>query len=134
MGTKFLDEKVSQRFNRQASEALVANRLVKINATDHEQVDQCDTANDVACGVAEYDYASGNEASIKCGGHLQIEAGGAISPGDELVSDADGKVVPRGTTATTLYNVVGRALSAAADTELVMVDWNPYSVWGANAS
>ncbi len=88
----------------------------------------------VAIGVAEFTYASGKEAVIKCGGILKIEAGGTITPNAELVSDGSGKVVARGTTATTLYNVIGRALTDAADGELVMVRWGPYSTWGDNAS
>lgn len=134
MADKFLDEQVSLRISREAAEALTENRLVKINGSDNEKVDMCDTANDVAIGVAEFTYASGKEAAIKCGGILKIEAGGTITPNAELVSDGNGKVVARGTTATTLYNVVGRALTDAADGELVMVRWGPYSTWGANAS
>lgn len=134
MATKFLDQQVTFRYSRKASEAITAKRLLELNASDHEQVDQADGANDKCCGVAEHGGAAGDEISIAAGGHIAIEAGGTIAVNDELVSDSSGRVVARGTTATVAYNVVGRALTQAATGELCMVAWNPYVVWGANAS
>lgn len=134
MATKFLAENVTQQMSRKASEVLVANRLVEINASDHEQVDQADAANDKCCGIVGFAAVATQEVPVKCGGHLMLEAGGTIAVNDEIVSDNVGRGVARGTTATTLYNVVGRALTQAASGELFMVAWGPYGVWGANAS
>lgn len=135
MATKFLAKSVTHRFGRRASEALTANRLVEINAADYEKVDQCDGANDVAIGIVEFDTAADKEAVIMDGGHLPIVAGsGGLAIGDEVVSDANGKGVARGSTATTRYNVIGRALTAAAEDEIAMVAWGPYTTFGANAS
>lgn len=134
MSTKFLDKHVTTHLSRKASETLTKYRLVEINATDHEQVDQADAANDKCLGVVAYDAQAGDEVTVECGGILAVEAGGTIALHDELVTDNAGKVVARGTTATTLYNVVGRALTQAASGELCMVAWGPYTVWGANAS
>ncbi len=134
MATKFLAEQVTQQMSRKASEALVAHRLVEINAADHEQVDQADAANDKCVGIVGYAAVAGQEVAVKCGGHLVLEAGGTVAVGDEIVADSVGRGVARGVTATTLYNVVGRALTAAASGEHFMVAWGPYGVWGANAS
>lgn len=134
MATKFIAEQVTQRMSREASEALTGKRLVKLNATDHTKVDMCDTANDVAVGVTEFDCASGALASIKCGGHLELEAGGTIAIGDEIVTDNVGRGVARGSTAATRYNVIGRALTQAASGETFTVAFGPYTTFGANAS
>ena len=133
--TKFLDVHVAERMSREAAAAVTANRLVAIDGTDHTKAAQLTGANALADGVAEDDVAVGKQFSIATGGRLSIMAGATIVPGDELVSDSSGRVVPRVTTpATALQKVVGRALTAAAIDELVMVKWGPYSVWAANAS
>lgn len=134
MATKFLDNHIAQRMSRTANGAVTENRLVAIDGTDHEQAAQVSGANAVCDGIALSTVADTKEFAIATGGRLQVLAGGAVVPGDELVSDANGKAVKRGTTATVLYNVNGRALTTAAADELVMVAWGPYSVWGANAS
>ncbi len=135
MATKFLEPRVLDRISRECSEAVTEKRLVKVNATDHEQVDMVDTANtDKALGVAEVSGVAGEEISIATAGMLPVEAGGTIAAGDELVPDASGRVVARGTTATVLYQCVGFALSAAAVGETVMVQWTRYVTPGANAS
>jgi hypothetical protein len=59
-------------------------------------------------------------------------AGGNIVPDDELISDANGKVVKRGNLVSTLYNCIGRALTAAAADELVTVQWCPFTVRGGD--
>lgn len=134
MGSKFFATRVDRRFGREASETITVNRCVKINATDNSKMDMCG-ANERACGIAEFDYAAGNEGAIMAGGHLPIEAGsGGFSEGDELISDADGRGVPRGSVASTRYFVIGTALTDAAEGEVGMVDFRPYSTFGANAS
>jgi hypothetical protein len=132
MATKFLDKHVTLRLSRKASETLTKYRLVEINASDHEQIDQADAANDKCLGVVAHDAEAGDEMSVECGGILAIEAGDTVGLHDELVSDSSGRVVARGTDEETLYNVVGRAVTQAAVGELCMVAWNPYTTWGAN--
>lgn len=132
--TKFLDPQVLMRVSRIPGGTIAANQLVKVNATDHTKADQAG-ANEKCLGVAEVAGASGDrDIPIACRGHLPVVAGGTIAIGDELVSDAAGKAVVRGTTATVLYQCIGRALTAAANGEICMVDFAPFSVWGANAS
>ena len=133
--TKFLDVSITERMSRNALSMLAPNLLVAIDGSDHTSVRQITAANTHADGVSEHDGAVGKEASIATGGRIPILAGGTIVPGDELVSDILGRVVPRAVTpATAQQNVVGRALTAAAIGELVMVKWGPYSIWAANAS
>lgn len=134
MGSKFFAKRVDRRFSRQASEAITGQRCVKINATDNGKMDMCGS-NERACGIAEFDYPANVEGAVMAGGHLPIIAGsGGFSEGDELVSDADGKAVVRGTTATTRYHVIGVALTDAAENEIGFVDFRPYTTFGANAS
>lgn len=135
MAAKFLAKSVRHRFSRKASEALTELRLVKINGADNEKVDMCDTANDVPCGIVEFGAAADKEAVIMDDGHLPLVAGsGGFSAGDEIVSDNAGKGVVRGSTATTRYNVIGRALTDAAENEIGIVDYRPYTTFGGNAS
>jgi hypothetical protein len=132
---KFLAPSVSHRFSRKASEALTANRFVKLNATDAEKVDMCDTANDPALAVVEFDTEADAEAVLMDGGHIPIVAGtGGLSIGDRIVSDDEGRGVAIGATATTSYNVRGIAISEAAEDEIAMMQWAPHTTFGGNAS
>lgn len=131
--TKFLDQQITARMSRICGAAVTANRVVKIDGTDHTKITHCG-ANEKGNGVAEIGGATGDEIPVATGGILAVRAGGTIALNDEVVSDGNGQVVARGTTATTLYHVVGRAITQAASGELVMIQWGPYAVWGANAS
>ena len=132
--TKFLAEKVRGTFSRKAQAAITKNRVVKIDGTNHDQCSLCAATTDVAIGVSQSDASTGDEVLIADEGHLQIIAGGTIALNDELIPDANGAVTARGTTATVLYPVVGRAMTQAAAGELVMCKWAPFRVPGANAS
>lgn len=129
--TKFLDTNITSRLSRIASAALTQYLLAKINAADHSKCDPVAAANAVCCGVIEDAVASGKEASLANGGRVTLRAGGAIVVNDEIVSDANGKGVARGDLSTVAYNVVGRALTAAADGELFTLEWHPYVIRGA---
>lgn len=131
--TKFLDPQVLQRISRVAGGAILAKTLVIVNATDYGKCDQAG-ANGQCIGISDNGHAAGEDVSVMCRGHLPLVAGGTVAKGDEIVADAAGKGVVRGTTATTLYNVIGRALTGAAAGEIFMVDFGNYTVWGANAS
>ena len=111
-----------------------ANRFVAIDETDHEQVRPCFSFNDVVFGVLGHDGSAGQEAMIKCGGHVAVLAGATIAVGDEIVTDLDGLAAKRGIAAQARYNVVGRSLTAAEPGELLVLEFRPYTVFGANAS
>jgi hypothetical protein len=133
--TKFLESQVTARLSRVAAAAITVNRLVKIDS-DYGKVIQTFTANTdcAGIGVAEATVASGGDVPIACGGILTVEASGTIVAGDELIAHTDGTVRARGTTATVLYAIYGRALTGAATGELLTMAWGPYTVPGANAS
>lgn len=132
--TKFLEEQVTLRLSRLSGGVVAAKRFVKSNAADHGRADQCG-ANERLIGVsAVAAAAAGEDLPVNCGGILTVDAGGTIAVGDEVVSDANGKAVARGVTATVQYFVAGKALTQAAAGEQVSVQWGPYAIWGANAS
>jgi len=131
--TKFLEEHLLLTMSRVAASAVTARRFVKLNAADHTKCDPA-TANDPVFGVALNDAAIGEQVVIAVKGQTYLDAGGAIALEDEIVSDANGKAVARGVTATVLYKVAGKAITQAANNEQVSVDLSKYNVWGANAS
>lgn len=130
--TQFLDQQITARMSRTASDIIPAKRLVAINATDHTLIDLAG-ANARCNGVAEVAATAGDEIAVAHGGNIVVQAGATIELNDELVSDESGRVIPRGVTADVLYHVIGRALTQAAEDELLTVAWGPYAVWGDNA-
>lgn len=56
-------------------------------------------------------------ATVGVLGISKVEAGGAVSAGDEVTTDANGKAI----TAASGNNIAGVALAAGADTEVVPV-------------
>lgn len=135
--TKNLAEQILLKVTRSARVAItVARTLVKVNATTTADATQCELcgANGEVLGIIEAAAVAGEYASIICAGHAYCLAGGTIAIGDELVSDASGQAVARGTTATVNYLVFGKALSAAAAQEWVLVAFGRNAIWGTNAS
>src|SRR5574343_52255 len=50
-------------------------------------------AGDPVLGVADADYTAGEQAGVNTHGEILVEAGGPISEGDELTTDAVGRAV-----------------------------------------
>lgn len=113
MQTK-LENKNGLTVTRTASAVLIKNRLVITNAGDDSKIDQSGLNGD-AVGLIEVSPIADEQAAVFVGGIKPCEAGAAVAAGDRIMSDATGRGVPRGTTAGTIYNVQGRALSAAAN-------------------
>jgi hypothetical protein len=68
-----------------AGEALTKNRFVDCLGT---------TVVDLKCaGVTLFDVASGETATIQMSGIAVVESGGAITAGNHVSADADGKAV-----------------------------------------
>lgn len=66
-------------------------------------------------GVAGHVAAIGEAVRLRIAGVVDVVAGAAVVPGDWLViAGTTGKVTPAGTTAGTVYNIIGVALEAAA--------------------
>lgn len=70
-----------------ASADLTRNRL--IGADGHT----C-AAGALSPGACEYTVSAGEQAAINAKGLIIVEAATAISAGDEIESDADGKAIP----------------------------------------
>lgn len=86
-------------------------------------IEPCDVAGEAALGVAANDAAAGQLVKVFCRGNgivLPITAGGTITAGDEIQTDAAGKAItfapPTTTTATALptVRVMGYAIDSAA--------------------
>jgi len=83
-------------------------------------------ANAKALGVTQYDFAAGEMAGVIVSGIALVEAGGAISAGQAVTSDAEGKAVAASAATVTVpsgtanavagtYNVDGGVLPQAVN-------------------
>lgn len=115
------------------------NRFVKVSTAADNTVLEAD-ANERVCGVcygSSEDFTStshvtsGNQCMIRAGGIVEIEAGGSITRGALVKSDADGKAVAAATTGTTLQWVAGEALESGADTKMIKIKLNIFSHYPA---
>ena len=101
-----------------ATAALGAGILVKISSGE---VVVATAATDKIIGVTENSCEAGEVVSVRlrnAQGTAKVKAGGNVSVGDYLTSDADGEVVA---TTTVGEEVVGLALEAGADNDLIEV-------------
>ena len=76
-------------------------------------------AGEAADGVLINDPANGGAAAVVVFGRTIVEAGGNITAGAEVASDATGKVVA----AVTGNIVLGKAVEAAVNGQLITVDF-----------
>lgn len=117
------------KVTRTASAELVGPRFVKENAGDDTKIDQCGN-NENALGLICVNPIANEVLTVDLTGVKPVEAGAAVAVGDEIMSDASGRGIPRGTNSTTTYRVLGRALSqASAAGEQFSILLNPYSVY-----
>lgn len=115
-----------------AAAAIEAGRIVKFAAADNE-VQKSAAATDISLGVAaneNFDVASGETVDVVVGGVCRVKAGGTITRGALLVSDANGKAVVAAPAAGTNNQIIGRALAAAVLDDLVDVLVIPVSTQG----
>jgi hypothetical protein len=80
-------------------------------------------AGQIAFGVAKYDVASGSLGGVygTPGRIVPVVAGGAVTAGQKVMSDAAGEAVTWTSAASEANNALGYALNTAADGELVEV-------------
>lgn len=106
-----------------ASGAQIGGGLaVKKGGTDLDEVVVCG-AGEAAVGIMESTAPAGRGGPVAYAGTTYAVAGAAITTGDWLKSDANGKLVP---TVGEDTNVVARAWSnAAQEDDLVMVEVRP---------
>lgn len=122
-----LENKDGLSVTRTASAALIGPRFVKENAGDDTKIDQCGS-NENALGLMEVSPKLDESTKVNLSGLKPCEAGAAVAVGDEIMSDATGRGIPRGVVAGTLYFVQGRALSAAGVGEYFTLEINKYTV------
>lgn len=87
----------------------------------------CNAAGEKALGVVYNDPANGQAATIAYGGIARVVAGGAITIGNAIATDNQGRAVA----ATTGQTILGEAMSAASTAgEIVSVLLRPYAASG----
>lgn len=106
-----------------AAAAIVEGQLVKF-ASD-TTVTPCTAATDIACGVALKAAASGADVDVVMGSQFRVKAGGTLTRGAEVVSDASGYGVAATLGNTTVNYSVGRALEGGNSGEYVAVQVMP---------
>lgn len=93
-------------------------RFVKVGSTG--SAEECDTANELAVGIALEASASGDTAVIPVavfdGGVLEVEAGGTIAIGSLVATANDGQAVAATGAGT---RALGVALTAGADGQIM---------------
>ncbi|AAT88395.1 hypothetical protein ATY41_10730 [Leifsonia xyli subsp. xyli] len=105
-------------FARQASAAITGVQLVVVSGSG--TVAPAGAASASWLGVSGFDAASGDNVTVFSEGVQRIVASGGITAG-ALVEGAAGGKVAMHANGTNDYNVVGLALSTAADGALVEV-------------
>lgn len=90
---------------------IAINRWVKQDTTQDRAVLQAAAASDVLLGVAQEAGTSSNHIGVQSasGTIAKIEAGAAVTRGDQLTTDGSGRAI----TAVTGNNTGGKALMAA---------------------
>ena len=90
--------------------------IVQLDATG--KIEVAESATDLIVGVLQNEPLVGEAAFYRFGGTAKVKAGGVIAIGDWVTSDSAGE----GVATTTDGNIViGRALEAAADGDIIEV-------------
>ena len=88
--------------------------LVKLDTANNESVVVCSANSDRVVGVVTNKPTAGQPATVMCYGITKVQAGGTITRGDPLMSDASGHAV----TATGTNPSFALALSSSASGQL----------------
>lgn len=83
-------EKITLAVTLRAAVALATFRFVDFTGNT------C-SAGERALGVPRYDCAANEDVAVGARGEMLVEAGAAITPGQEVESDASGRAVPKTT-------------------------------------
>lgn len=132
MPTKFLDISIGLTVSRRAEVQLAwPHRFVRFIGDLVRYADE----DEFVDGVLLHSANEGDECRIAVEGILPVMALQPIAAGELVIAFDDGVARPAdfGNPAE-LLRIVGRAVTAAGANELVMVQWSPHTVWGANAS
>lgn len=114
-----------------AGAAVTQNRIVKCGAADGEVIQAAAAADKpIGVSVASLDAASGARVDVVLAGVYEVKAGGTITRGDPIASDASGQAVTAAPAAGTNNGIIGRALESAVSGDLVSVLICPSSFQG----
>lgn len=108
--------------NMVAEAAVLANRIVKFGAADG-QVVQAAAAADLLIGVASrgFDAALGERIDIMTHGIAEVKLGGAVTRGQPVTADANGKGVVAAPAAGANARVVGIAMASGVLDDVIDV-------------
>lgn len=101
-----------------AGEDLSAKQYFIVQLAADGEVEVAEGATDLIVGVLQNKPESGEQAVYRFLGTTKVKAGGAISVGDWVTTDASGEAVA---TTTDGNIVIGRALEAADDGDVFEV-------------
>jgi predicted RecA/RadA family phage recombinase len=105
-----------------AAAAITAGQLVYVSAGTvggNPSVSPTSAATAAQCGVAAQTVASGQQVDVWFGGVHVLAASGAIAAGVPVVAAASGAVAD-GSADTTYSQIVGKAWSAASNSQVVV--------------
>lgn len=103
-----------------AGEALARGLCAKL--TTDGTVDVCDAVTDVTYGIVHEKAAAGEIVALTIGGRDIALAGGNIAIGDLLTTAANGRVVKVTPGTDTTKYIVGQAVQAGADGDLIQIE------------
>ncbi len=134
MALSFADVMVTARMTRVATVDIAAYTPVRLG-TDPETVLPISPTAEWPVGVTEFAVQAGQPAVLLVEGLLPVRVLLAVD-GGELVWAQSGGVRPYIAAGgfSAYRHIVGRALTAGAANELVMVNWHPHSIWQDNGS
>ncbi len=104
--------------------------IVKFGADDSTVVPGA-AATDALIGISgQTDVVSGDGVDIAHSNVHQVRAGGAVTRGDLLTSEAEGKAVAAAPAAGDNASVIGRALASGVDGDIIPVLVSPGQIQG----
>jgi len=113
-----------------AGEDLASAQFKFVTLEADGQVDLADADAENCIGVLINDPASGEAATVVISGKTMVTAGGAITAGDEVVTDTSGDAVELTTSSSATAITMGYALEAAADGQVFGIEL----IQGGNSS
>lgn len=121
--------KPGQAITLKASAAITGGQVVAVSGAG--TVGPAGVKSAAVVGVAAFDAAQNDNVTIFSGGVQSVEAAGAVTAGDLIVSGATGTVAklavvttPTAADVTDSRAILGVALTTAADGALVRVQFN----------
>ncbi|PCJ57857.1 MAG: DUF2190 domain-containing protein [Rhodospirillaceae bacterium] len=113
-----------------AEAAITKRRIVKFGTADG-QVVQGAAVTDALFGVsADLDAAINERIDVHVAGIVEVEIGAAVTRGDLLTADANGKAVAAAPAAGVNNNIIGHAMVSAVDGDIADVLLAPGSTQG----